>query len=283
MRTPVGRNWSGATHPKSDVNSDDPLQWSRPSLDNRRTASCRCFFGHQRQLERLCRRVGAKGTFSRNETFIYFEWVVPIAQQAFKVCNGSSDISFQWAGLDGMDSADVLQAGSEADAHCSGSTKTSFYSSWIQWYPYSSVRVSVPAAQPGNLMASEVWYTTSSPHGHADLVNFTLQQSQTYAFNPPPGTTFVGNSAEWILERPSLGIILSDLTNYVADQVNFAHAYNGISDFYPGSSPAGTTTYATSMTCPPWLSSSCPSKAIISKPDLYGLYTLWFYDFPPAY
>ena len=128
--------------------------------------------------------------------------MVPVAQQANKVCNGFYDHSSQWDGFDGWGSDDVLQAGSEADAYCSGSTKATFYSSWIEWYPFSSVRVSIPAAQPGDLMASDVWYTTSSPHGHAYLVNWTLQQAQTYAFNPPSGTTFVGNSAEWVLERP---------------------------------------------------------------------------------
>ena len=227
---------------------------------------------------------GASGTFASNNSFIFAEWVVPIAQQAFGVCNGTWDYSSQWDGFDGFGSGDVLQAGTEADAYCSGSTKATFYSSWIEWYPFSETRVSVPAAQPGDLMGSEVWYTTSAPYGHAYLVNYTLQQAQSYAFNPPSGTRFVGNSAEWVEERPGLSTGLADLTNYVADQFNDDYAYNNSSYFYPGSSPAGTTTYAIRMTCPPWTpSSSCSSTTTLSTPYLYGLDTLWFYDSGPAF
>jgi hypothetical protein len=228
--------------------------------------------------------VGARGTFAHNNSFIFQEWIVPIAQTAFGVCNGIPVYSSQWDGFDGYGSGDVLQAGTEADAVCSSSGRATLYSSWIEWYPFSETRVSVPAAQPGDLMGSEVWYTTSSPHGHAYLVNYTLNQAQTYAFNPPSGTTFVGNSAEWIEERPGVNGGLADLTNYVADPFNVDYAGNTVSYFYPGSSPAGTTIYAIRMTCPPWNpSSACSSTKIISTPDLYGLYTLWFYDSVPAY
>jgi hypothetical protein len=228
---------------------------------------------------------GASSTFTNNNSVIFAEWVVPVAQQAFGVCNGLWDYSSQWDGFDGFGSDDVLQAGTEADAYCSGSSKATFYSSWIEWYPFSETRVSVPAAQPGDLMESEVWYTTSAPYGHAYLVNYTLQQAQTYAFNPPSGTVFVGNSAEWVEERPGLGKgQLADLTNYVADQFNIDYAYNRISYFYPGSSPTGTTTYAIKMSCPPWTpSSSCSSTTKLSTPALYGQYTLWFYDSGPAF
>ena len=227
---------------------------------------------------------GAKGTFTKNDSFIFLEWVVPIAQQAFGVCNGVWDYSSQWDGFDGFYSGDVLQAGTEADAYCSDSMYGTFYSSWIEWYPFAETRVSVPAAQPGDLMGSEVSYTTASPHGHAYLANYTLQQAASYAFNPPSTTTFVGNSAEWIEERPGFSTGLADLTNYVADQFNSAYANNTSSYFYPGSSPAGTTTFALTMTCPPWTpSSSCSSTTHMSTPNLSGLETLWFYDSTPAY
>jgi hypothetical protein len=227
---------------------------------------------------------GATGTFSPNQSFIFAEWIVPVAQQAFGVCNGFWDYSSQWDGFDGFGSSDVLQAGTEVDAFCSGSTKATFYSSWIEWYPFSETRVSVPAVQPGDLMSAEVWYTTSAPYGHAYLVNYTLQQAQSYAFNPPSGTIFKGNSAEWVEERPGISGGLADLTNYVADPFNVTYAYNRTSFFYPGSSPAGTTTYAIRMTCPPWTpSASCSSTTTISTPHLYGLDTLWFYDSVPAF
>lgn len=77
----------------------------------------------------------AAGTFTFNDSFVFSERVVPVAQQPFGVCDGSWDYSSQWAGFDGLSSSDVLQAGTEADAYCSGSTQARFHSSWIEWYP----------------------------------------------------------------------------------------------------------------------------------------------------
>jgi len=227
--------------------------------------------------------IGGSGTFTNNNSFVFAEWVVPRAQQGFGVCDGGWDYSTQWDGFDGVTSSDVLQAGSEADAYCSASTQLTFYSAWIEWAPLPEVRVSIPAIRPGDLMSSEVWFTTSPPFGHAFLANYTLQQGGVYAFNPPAGWGFTGDSAEWVVERPSVNGALANLTNYAADQFNVDYAYNVSSVFVPGASPTGTTTYAISMACPPWTpSSSCPSTAAISTPSLYPPWALWFYDSPPA-
>jgi hypothetical protein len=230
--------------------------------------------------------VAPSGTFTANDSFVVAEWVVPRAQQAFGVCNGGWDYSSQWAGFDGVTSNDVLQAGTEADAccgNCGGSTQAEFYSAWIEWAPASEIRVSVPAVRPGDLMSLEVWFTTTPPFGHAVLANYTLQQAQAYAFNPPVGTAFAGDSAEWVLERPFIeGLGYSDLTNYAADQFNANYAFDTVSYFLPGASPAGTS-YAISMVCPAWLpNASCPSTTVLSTPYLYPPWALWFYDSPPA-
>lgn len=176
--------------------------------------------------------VGPNGTFTSNNSFVFQEWVVPIAQTAFRVCNGVPVFSSQWDGFDGTNgSSDVLQAGTEADAACSGGTRSTLYRSWIEWFPNPEVAVSAPKAQPGDVMGSEVWFTTTSPHGHALIANYTLNTSATYGFNPPSGTVFFGNSAEWIEERPGINGGLADLTNYVADQFNVDYAYNNTSFF----------------------------------------------------
>jgi hypothetical protein len=227
--------------------------------------------------------LAGSGTFTFNDSFVFAEWVVPRAQQGFGICDGGWDYSSQWDGFDGVTSSDVLQAGTEADAYCSGSTRLAFYSAWIEWAPLPEVRVSVPAVQPGDLMSSEVWFTSSAPFGHAYVVNYTLQQGGVYAFNPPAGWGFAGDSAEWIEERPTVNGALANLTNYAADQFNVDYAFNTVNYYLPGASPSGTTTYAISMACPPWNpGSSCPSTTIISTPYLYGPWALWFYDSPPA-
>jgi hypothetical protein len=95
------------------------------------------------------------------------EFVVPTAHQAFGACTGAWDYSSQWPGIDGYGSSDVLQAGVEVDAYCSGGTTTTgFYSAWIEWYPNASTRVSSPAIHPGDLVFVEVW-NTSPTQGYA--------------------------------------------------------------------------------------------------------------------
>jgi hypothetical protein len=220
-------------------------------------------------------------TFTNNGSWVLQEWVVPIAQQAFGVCNGFSDYSSQWSGFDGANPTDddVLQAGTEADAFCP--PFQTLYSAWIEWAPNPEVRVSVPTVEPGNLMFSEVWYTNTPPFGHAYLANITLQQSAAYAFNPPSGVIFNGDSVEWILERPTIKGRLTDLTNYVADQYNTEEAYDTANLYTPSSSPHDTTTLAITMTCPPWTpDGSCPStlgfSLPMSTPTLYDPWAVWF-------
>jgi hypothetical protein len=220
-------------------------------------------------------------TFTNNSSWVLQEWVVPVAQQAFGVCNGFWDYSSQWSGFDGANSTDdeVLQAGTEADAFCP--PFQTFYSAWIEWAPNPEVRVSVPTVEPGNLMFSEVWYTNTPPFGHAYLANVTLQQSAAYAFNPPSGVAFNGDSVEWILERPLVNAVLSDLTNYVADQYNTEVASDTTNFYNPSVSPHDTTTLAITMTCPPWTpDGSCPStlgfSLPISTPTLYDPWAVWF-------
>jgi hypothetical protein len=71
----------------------------------------------------------------------------------------------------------------------------------------------------------EVWHT-SSTQGHAYLVNYNTNQSVTVGFTAYPGYPLVGNSAEWVVERPSVGGSLTTLTNYIMDPFWDAYAYN---------------------------------------------------------
>jgi hypothetical protein len=60
--------------------------------------------------------------------------------------------SAQWAGIDGNNSNDVLQAGAEVDAYCNGNTTATYYSAWIEWYPFAETQVSSPVLHPGDLV-----------------------------------------------------------------------------------------------------------------------------------
>ena len=101
--------------------------------------------------------------------FIISDYVVPMAEQAFNVCDGGWDYSSSWVGIDGFNSGDVLQAGTESDAVLQWRHHCQFYSAWIQWFPFGQTRISLPVTG-GDDMFVEVW-NTSSTQGYAYLVN----------------------------------------------------------------------------------------------------------------
>jgi hypothetical protein len=175
---------------------------------------------------------GATSYGSSSFYFLVNDYVVPVAEQAFGACTGSWDYGSAWNGIDGWGSADVLQAGVEFDAYCSGSTRASYYSAWYEWYPYGEVRITGFPIVPGDDLFVEVWHT-SSTQGYAYLVNYNNNQSVTIGFTAYPGYPLIGNSAEWVVERPTVGGSLATLTNYLMAPFWDAYAYTaGYAKFF---------------------------------------------------
>ena len=164
------------------------------------------------------------GTFAAQEAIIA-EYVVPTARQAFGACTGTWSYSSNWPGIDGYGSSDVLQAGTESDAYCDSTQTAAYYTAWVEWYPYNETRVSAPAITPGDVLFVEVW-STSTTTGYAYFYNNSTQESAEYALTAPSGTTLQSNSVEWIVERPTVGGALANLTNYVATSWPAGYAWN---------------------------------------------------------
>ncbi len=237
---------------------------------------------------------GQNGLFSSGGSTIVASWVVPAAHQSVSppTCTSTWYYSSQWVGFDGWGTNDVLQAGTEADANCS----STLYSFWYEWFPLSETRISLPVSA-GDSVTVFVSYEPTSPQGTATLFNLTTGQNATVQFNPPSGTTYVGNSAEWVLERPTLNGVYADLPNYSQDWFNAISASNNKTTYSPsGPTPPSGAIYSVTMTCPPWNpSSACTSTTSISKVWLFSLGTcggifgppcgdaLLFYDEAPAY
>lgn len=207
-------------------------------------------------------------SYNSTTTFYYIlaEYVVPVARQAYGACTGGWDYSVQWVGIDGDGSNDVLQAGTQADAYCSGSTTSTYYSAWYEWFPNSWTVISNFAVSPGDDMFVEVWHT-SATQGYAYLVNYNTNQSVEIGFKAPSGTSLKGNSAEWIVERPEIGGALATLTNYISDYFSDGYAYteNG-TEYIPGSASALQLTMLDNSGNP------------ISYPSLLGTTAVWFQD-----
>jgi hypothetical protein len=213
--------------------------------------------------------VNTNGVTKYGSTSFYYiigDYVVPIARQAYSKCDGTWDYSVTWVGIDGWGSGDVLQAGSEADAYCSGSSTSTYYSAWYEWYPNGWTRIPSLPIVPGDDLFVEVW-STSSTAGHAYLVNYNTNQCVTINFSAPSGTQLVGNSAEWVVERPGVNGGLATLANYISDYFSDAYAYNfGYSAVDPGSAGSFPVTMLDNSGNP------------ISYPTALGVNAVWMQD-----
>ena len=163
-------------------------------------------------------------------------FVTPIAHPAFGTCNGTPVYGSNWAGIDGDGSKDVLQAGVEFDAQCTAGKYTTFYSAWFEWYPNAETRITNLPAAAGDDFYIEVT-NTSATSGHAYLANLSRNVEVSINFSAPAGTKLIGNSVEWIVERPDVNGSLATLTNYVQDVFWDAFATDPAYDnvVYPGS------------------------------------------------
>ncbi len=205
-------------------------------------------------------------SYNTTSTFYYLvnHMVVPVAEQAFGKCTGGWDWGSAWNGIDGWGSSDVLQAGIEFDAYCSGTTRASYYSAWYEWYPYGEVRIGGFPIAPGDDIFVEVWHT-SATQGYAYLVNYNNNQAVQVGFTAPSGTRLVGNSAEFVVERPSVGGSLTTLTNYIMDPFWDAYAYTENYTFYDIA-----TAYPIDMLD--------NAGAVISYPEYIGPYAFVMHD-----
>jgi len=149
---------------------------------------------------------------------------VPSANRAPGDCDGKWTNMAAWPGLDGFYGtgssplagySNLLQAGIEVDAFCGGGFDQRIYSAWLEWYPAYAVGVSQPAINPGDVIFVEVW-TTSPTQGYVTIFNRSTNVSATYGVAAPTGISLKGTSAEWIVERPTIGGQMARLTNYGA-------------------------------------------------------------------
>jgi len=228
------------------------------------------------------------------DTTVYGVFEVPFPQQAFGSCSGGWDYAVEWVGLDGWGSNDVLQAGVQNDAYCSGGTTSQYYSAWYEWYPYSWTNISGFPVSAGDIIYLYVW-PTSSTTGEYYIVNLTAQYASEASFSAPNGTTLVGDSMEWITERPGINGSLATLSNYVNVPWYYATGYVPKGDSSTQYSPAdghSGTIYSITMDDN---NGNGISDAFTSKNNgmtyvapngdnyYYSGTALWFYDFGSAY
>lgn len=148
-----------------------------------------------------------------NTTFRWVEgqWTVP---NSHAPALGSYYAS-EWVGIDGWNSPDVLQAGTEtAIADLGIFTARSTYA-WWEWFPAGEVAITNLPVSPGDVMYSLIC-ATSNTTASVYISNQSSSLTTSFTINAPQGSSLAGNCAEWVVERPTVGGNLASLTDYDA-------------------------------------------------------------------
>jgi hypothetical protein len=143
--------------------------------------------------------------------FVGGQWTVPSP-------NTKTDGNYfasEWVGIDGWNSKDVLQAGTETEILKLSFLKATWIYTWWEWYPAGEVKISNLPVSTGDVMYCLI---CADKPDHA-TVNFSNQSQGVgtrFEVTPPSGWKLIGNVAEWIVERPTINKSVANLTDYAA-------------------------------------------------------------------
>lgn len=137
-------------------------------------------------------------------------WLVPnVTGEASTQTNSST-----WVGVDGDNTTDLAQAGTEQDAFGAGGATVTTFRAWTELLPNQPTEsvLSGVAINPGDQIFTEVWIgsaggspslTAPSPFMVVCLENLTTSGGACFNYTSLAGTVVGGSEAEWIMERPT--------------------------------------------------------------------------------
>jgi hypothetical protein len=126
-----------------------------------------------------------------------------------------------WAGLDGLPSNDVVQAGTEQDVTVTKQGEVASFYAWTEVWPQQPTAHKVFSVSPGDLIVVDVFVGDSQ--GNVDPSGnyawFTIQDQTSWetftgSTKLNAGFGFSATSAEWIVERPLVGGTFPELSDY---------------------------------------------------------------------
>jgi Peptidase A4 family len=170
------------------------------------------------------------------------EFVVPSAQPPAGACGTSLQdnngyFTSVWNGIDGFSNGDVLQGGTQSFVACGGGQTEV---GWVEWYPSYSELDEFETTWGDDFYVET--YDVSSTEGYVyieDITTGVFDDVELLALEPP---YLVGNSAEWIVERPCCGSNgLLPLADYNLDWMSFDWAENAHGTLYHAGNTAKTT------------------------------------------
>lgn len=144
-------------------------------------------------------------------TSAYGAWRIPtVSKPATPPGADGTWNSSSWVGLDGTyGTFDVLQVGIQQREGADG---TPFYVAWYEWYtpPFrnppryrNQVNIDNFPVGPGDEVVGVIEYRDGL--GHVHLGNLSNGKYFTIVLQPPANASFIGNTAEWVMEAPDKG------------------------------------------------------------------------------
>jgi hypothetical protein len=234
--------------------------------------------------------------WNKNTSFDEVEsvWNVPVANHPFGTvpCSDGPWLEVTWNGIDGWNSGDVVQGGSLSYWYGDGCKGAISYIGWVEWYPsYGILQLNCSGSAcpvgPGDDFYVITYGTAGTAEQSVFVEDITQQWFVTIGLTWVSGPGLVGNSAEYIVERPcstspcTTGKDFSALGNYIYEFFEYSFAYDGRGTlFYPGSASASTAIIT-------MLADDDATK--ISYPFFYGTagnqgrYSIWIGDENCAY
>jgi Peptidase A4 family len=181
-------------------------------------------------------------------------WNVPsITSHGFDPLIPSLDVSYLWAGIDGGvngllvgASTDVMQVGTQQvvqESYCHPNHAVSCYATgyagWYEWYPGALFIIPNVVVNPGDRIESIVWsgdswgnFSVTGGYMYFSFFDYTTGLTMQDCIGPQNsscvkkvdtvGQVFKGDTAEWIMERPSTA---DHMSNYGTAQITSARAF----------------------------------------------------------
>ncbi|MEO6799736.1 MAG: G1 family glutamic endopeptidase [Rhodanobacter sp.] len=146
----------------------------------------------------------------RGRTFgwVAGQWTVPNPHAPIL----GSYYASEWIGIDGWGSGDVLQAGTETEIIDLGIFTFRQVYVWWEWFPASEVAITNFAVAAGDTMYCLICVNSSNT-ATIHLTNQSSGLSTSFSITAPKGTSLRGNSAEWIVERPTINGNVASLSD----------------------------------------------------------------------
>jgi hypothetical protein len=128
-------------------------------------------------------------------------------------------------------SQDLFQVGTEFKVQQNGATPATSFA-WCQWVPGPLYQVPL-LVDAGDQVTCILTADTSSNalSGHVTISNLTQNTVCSFPYQASSGLGLQGYCAEWIVERPTLNNVLTQLGNFGVITFTGSHCGNGTTEF----------------------------------------------------